>query len=33
MSPNRVDDLIADLLAGPNPVDLVQAFALPVPSL
>jgi cytochrome P450 len=28
-----VDDLIIDLLAGPNPVDLVQAFALPVPSL
>jgi cytochrome P450 len=28
-----VDDLIADLLAGPKPVDLVEAFALPVPSL
>ncbi|MGW0808573.1 cytochrome P450 [Nonomuraea sp. NPDC002799] len=28
-----VDDLIDDLLAGPNPVDLVEAFALPVPSL
>ncbi|KIF74918.1 cytochrome P450 [Streptomyces sp. 150FB] len=28
-----VDDLIDDLLAGPKPVDLVQAFALPVPSL
>jgi cytochrome P450 len=28
-----VDDLIDDLLAGPNPVDLVGAFALPVPSL
>ncbi|MBA2810711.1 cytochrome P450 [Streptomyces sp. KM273126] len=28
-----VDDLIDDMLAGPNPVDLVQAFALPVPSL
>jgi cytochrome P450 len=28
-----VDDLIDELLAGPNPVDLVQAFALPVPSL
>ncbi|MEV4112694.1 cytochrome P450 [Nonomuraea sp. NPDC049695] len=28
-----VDGLIDDLLAGPNPVDLVQAFALPVPSL
>ncbi|EFG65803.1 cytochrome P450 [Streptomyces sp. SPB074] len=27
------DDLIDDLLAGPRPVDLVQAFALPVPSL
>ncbi|MDT0411457.1 MULTISPECIES: cytochrome P450 [Streptomyces] len=27
------DDLIDDLLAGPKPVDLVQAFALPVPSL
>jgi cytochrome P450 len=28
-----VDDLIDDLLAGPTPVDLVEAFALPVPSL
>ncbi|MET8558786.1 cytochrome P450 [Streptomyces sp. NPDC004959] len=28
-----VDDLIDDLLAGPKPADLVQAFALPVPSL
>ncbi|KAA9155384.1 cytochrome P450 [Amycolatopsis acidicola] len=28
-----VDDLIDELLAGPNPVDLVEAFALPVPSL
>ncbi|GAA3119875.1 cytochrome P450 [Kribbella aluminosa] len=28
-----VDGLIDDLLAGPNPVDLVEAFALPVPSL
>jgi cytochrome P450 len=28
-----VDDLIDDLLAGPKPVDLVTAFALPVPSL
>jgi cytochrome P450 len=28
-----VDDLIDDLLAGPNPADLVEAFALPVPSL
>ncbi|MEU6357229.1 cytochrome P450 [Streptomyces sp. NPDC047072] len=28
-----VDDLIDGLLAGPNPVDLVEAFALPVPSL
>ncbi|GLW08054.1 cytochrome P450 [Microtetraspora sp. NBRC 13810] len=27
------DDLIDDLLAGPRPVDLVEAFALPVPSL
>ncbi|GAA3636460.1 cytochrome P450 [Kineosporia mesophila] len=27
------DDLIDDLLAGPNPADLVEAFALPVPSL
>jgi cytochrome P450 len=28
-----VDGLVDDLLAGPNPVDLVEAFALPVPSL
>ncbi|GGT22891.1 cytochrome P450 [Nonomuraea spiralis] len=28
-----VDDLIDDLLAGPNPADLVEALALPVPSL
>jgi cytochrome P450 len=28
-----VDRLIDDLLAGPNPTDLVEAFALPVPSL
>ena len=28
-----VDDLIDAMLAGPNPVDLVEAFALPVPSL
>ncbi|SEH03250.1 Cytochrome P450 [Nonomuraea solani] len=28
-----VDDLIDGLLAGPNPADLVEAFALPVPSL
>ncbi|HEY2579907.1 MAG TPA: cytochrome P450, partial [Streptosporangiaceae bacterium] len=28
-----VDGLIDDLLAGPNPADLVQAFALPLPSL
>ncbi|MBV6701691.1 cytochrome P450 [Kitasatospora aureofaciens] len=28
-----VDDLIDAVLAGPGPVDLVQAFALPVPSL
>ncbi|MFE2847758.1 cytochrome P450 [Streptomyces scopuliridis] len=28
-----VDDLIDDLLAGPNPVDLVESFALPMPSL
>ncbi|MFD8759828.1 cytochrome P450 [Streptomyces mirabilis] len=28
-----VDHLIDELLAGPKPVDLVQAFALPVPSL
>jgi cytochrome P450 len=27
------DGLIDDMLAGPRPVDLVQAFALPVPSL
>jgi cytochrome P450 len=28
-----VDDLIDDMLAGPKPVDMVEAFALPVPSL
>jgi cytochrome P450 len=28
-----VDDLIDDMLAGPKPVDLVQALALPLPSL
>lgn len=28
-----VDDLIDGMLAGPDPVDLVEAFALPVPSL
>ncbi|WP_329048360.1 cytochrome P450 [Amycolatopsis sp. NBC_01488] len=28
-----VDDCLDDLLAGPKPVDLVEAFALPVPSL
>jgi hypothetical protein len=28
-----VDDRIDDMLAGPTPVDLVPAFALPVPSL
>jgi len=28
-----VDDLIDEMLAGPKPVDLVQAFALPLPSL
>ncbi len=28
-----VDGLIDDMLAGPKPADLVQAFALPVPSL
>ncbi|GAA2453589.1 cytochrome P450 [Streptomyces pulveraceus] len=28
-----VDGLVDDMLAGPKPVDLVQAFALPVPSL
>jgi cytochrome P450 len=28
-----VDDLIDRMLAGPNPVDLVEAFALPMPSL
>ena len=27
-----VDQLIDELLAGPNPTDLVEAFALPVPS-
>ncbi|PAK28026.1 cytochrome P450 [Streptomyces sp. alain-838] len=28
-----VDGLIDDMLTGPNPTDLVEAFALPVPSL
>ncbi|WP_405576921.1 cytochrome P450 [Streptomyces sp. NBC_01092] len=28
-----VDDLIDDMLAGPAPVDLVDVFALPIPSL
>ncbi|NUT49815.1 MAG: cytochrome P450 [Saccharothrix sp.] len=28
-----VDDAVDALLAGPNPTDLVEAFALPVPSL
>ncbi|MEQ4717547.1 cytochrome P450 [Nonomuraea sp. B19D2] len=28
-----VDDMIDGMLAGPKPVDLVEAFALPVPSL
>ncbi|MDT7800808.1 MAG: hypothetical protein QOI78_4241 [Actinomycetota bacterium] len=28
-----VDDQIDELLAGPNPADLVEGFALPVPSL
>lgn len=28
-----VDDLLDDMLAGPRPVDLVEAFALPMPSL
>jgi cytochrome P450 len=28
-----VDDLIDEMLVGPSPVDLVTAFALPVPSL
>ncbi|HEY3687038.1 MAG TPA: cytochrome P450 [Streptosporangiaceae bacterium] len=28
-----VDDLVDELLAGPRPADLVEAFALPVPSL
>ena len=28
-----VDELLDELLAGPKPADLVQAFALPVPSL
>jgi cytochrome P450 len=27
-----VDDLIDEMIAGPKPVDLVQAFALPLPS-
>lgn len=30
---NFVDELIDEMLAGPKPVDLVEAFALPVPSL
>ncbi|MHA4854800.1 cytochrome P450 [Rhodococcus sp. MSC1_016] len=29
----QVDQLIDDMLGGPKPVDLVSAFALPVPSL
>jgi cytochrome P450 len=28
-----VDDLIDDMLAGPKPADLVESFALPVPSM
>jgi cytochrome P450 len=28
-----VDNLIDEMLAGPRPVDLVQAFALPIPSM
>ncbi|MET1076359.1 MAG: cytochrome P450 [Umezawaea sp.] len=28
-----VDDALDEMLAGPNPTDLVEAFALPVPSL
>ncbi|PWI46115.1 cytochrome P450 [Streptomyces sp. ICBB 8177] len=28
-----VDDLLDEMTAGPRPVDLVQAFALPVPSM
>ncbi|MDD7833913.1 cytochrome P450 [Paenarthrobacter sp. AB444] len=28
-----VDELLDEMLAGPKPVDLVQAFALPMPSL
>jgi cytochrome P450 len=28
-----VDDLLDEMLAGPKPIDLVEAFALPVPSL
>ncbi|WP_406629937.1 cytochrome P450 [Amycolatopsis sp. WGS_07] len=28
-----VDDLLGQLLAGPSPADLVEAFALPLPSL
>ncbi|MEU6173756.1 cytochrome P450 [Streptantibioticus parmotrematis] len=28
-----VDDLLDEMAAGPRPVDLVQAFALPVPSM
>ncbi|MFI7504996.1 cytochrome P450 [Streptomyces sp. NPDC049687] len=30
---NIVDGLVDELLAGPKPVDLVEAFALPIPSL
>ncbi|HWD00893.1 MAG TPA: cytochrome P450 [Amycolatopsis sp.] len=30
---NIVDELIDDLLAGPKPANLVEAFALPLPSL
>jgi len=28
-----VDDIIDDMLAGPNPVDLVEAFSMPVPTV
>jgi cytochrome P450 len=28
-----VDDLVDEMLSGPKPIDLVEAFALPVPSL
>ena len=28
-----IDDLLDEMLAGPNPADLVEAFALPMPSL